>query len=60
MSDYGFAWGPVTVERIAAIERHNRGVYRILRVASDYTALEIHISPAGKTLRVFKNGEELS
>ncbi len=59
MTEFGFEWGPVLVERVAAIERPH-GCTRILRVASDRVQLEIYISPAGHKLRVFRNGEELT
>lgn len=58
MTEFGFEWGPAVVERIAAIER-SHGCYRILRVATDYVQLEIYISPGGRKLRIFRNGEEL-
>jgi len=57
---YGFTWGPATVERVTRIERPN-GTYRILRVTTGCPsqALDIYISPTGRSVRVFRSGSEL-
>ncbi len=57
-TDYGFAWGPATVERVATIERAGK-VYRVLQISSGGHLLNIYISPQGRSLRVFKDGREL-
>ena len=69
---YGFRWGPFTVERCASIERHKgEGLFRILKcyVGGDREpggpgekrreVLEIYVSPTGRSVRVFRDGEEL-
>ncbi len=56
---FGFQWGPVEVQRISAVERTN-GCYRVLRVAAEHgPALDLYISPSGRSIRVFRNGVEL-
>ncbi len=52
-------WGPVLVERISAVERPG-GCHRVLRVAAEHgPALDLYISPTGRSIRVFRNGVEL-
>lgn len=60
---YGFRWGPVEVERMASVPRSG-GECRIIGV---YTGegrkrnrrLEIYVSPAGNSIRVWRDGKEL-
>lgn len=54
---FGFTWGPMTVDRAAVIDRH--GTYRVLRVATATQAIDIYVSPAGRSVRVFKGNHEL-
>lgn len=56
---YGFQWGPATVERLAAIDRSGR-VSRVLQIAAGRHQLTVYISPTGRSLRVFKDGRELT
>lgn len=60
-TDYGFTWGPATVERMAAIAR-GPGLYRVLSVRTDRRSqdLQIYISPSGSRVRVFRGGRELT
>jgi hypothetical protein len=63
---YGFQWGPVAVERLASI-KDGRGERR--RVLGIYIgdsdnphrkqALEIYVSPSGRSVRVWRDGKEL-
>lgn len=56
---YGFTWGPVTVERVSCVERPN-GTYRVLRITSAHgEAMDLYISPAGRSIRAFRGGVEL-
>lgn len=47
---YGFAWGPVQVQRIAEVE----GTVVLRVVTSVGHRLEIYVSPGGRSLRVFR------
>lgn len=52
---YGFDWGPVVVRRIAHFSpRKDRESY-ILCV----NGLDIYVSRTGRSVRVFRDGEEL-
>lgn len=56
---YGFRWGPVKVERVAAIKR-GAGTYRVLRLATvSGQVLDIYISPEGRRVRVFRKNKEM-
>lgn len=55
-SDYGFAWGPVLVERAA--EFRGTGV---IRLTTDTGAqINVYVSRTGKSIRAFKDGKELT
>lgn len=55
MSEYGFTWDQVTVERMAEY-----GDHKCLRIKTEAnSSIDIHVSPMGKSIRVFKNGKEL-
>lgn len=58
MTDYGFTWGPIEIERTAEILRDG-GLYRVLTVKTDSKEITIYVSPAGRSVRVFQNGKEL-
>jgi len=58
-TDYGFQWGPATVERASLIRRQG-GMYRVLQITAGGHLLNIYISPTGRSLRVFKDGKELT
>lgn len=55
---HGFTWGPMTVDRLAAVDRSG-GRYRVLRVSTGFQALDIYVSPTGRSVRVFRNNQEL-
>lgn len=57
---YGFEWGPVTVTRLASFSpKAGRGRYYMVEVRSVHHTLTIHVSPTGRSVRVFKGGKEL-
>lgn len=53
---YGFAWGPVEVERTAEVDGY---VYLTLHTDHKQRALGISVSPTGRVVRVFRDGQEL-
>lgn len=60
LTQYGFTWGPIEVERMTAFEfRAGRGVSRSLKVATPYGAVNVYVSPTGRSIRVFRDGKEL-
>ncbi|MBX6360069.1 MAG: hypothetical protein IRZ03_08320 [Acidobacterium ailaaui] len=52
---YGFTWGPITVTR--AMEINGSVALWVSTLAEQ--KVEIYSSPAGKSLRVFRDGKEL-
>ena len=57
--DFGFRWGPITVQRYAQLNDRN-GPIRVLGIESDKAStLHIYVSPTGRSVRVFRNGKEL-
>lgn len=59
LTPYGFTWGPIEVRRLATF-KGNRilGVY----IDDDKSArprLEIYVSPTGRSVRVWRDGNEL-
>lgn len=56
---YGFDWGPASVERATIIERPN-GPYRVLTVRTPFQEFQLYISPTGRSVRIFRGGQELS
>lgn len=58
---YGFRWGPLVVQRAAEVNRQDNGPHRVLRLVSDGgPALDIYVSPTGRSVRVFQDGVELT
>jgi len=55
---FGFTWGPMSVERLATVDRQ-RGTYRILRVDTGHVQLTVYVSPTGRSVRVFRETQEL-
>lgn len=56
ITQYGFDWGPVTVERIAHIE--GRGYSVQVRVRGQHeTAVEIWVSEKGRSVSVYPRGK---
>lgn len=55
-NQYGFTWGQVEVTRLIALDTGHKA----LQIAvPGGQSIEVHISPKGKRVRVFRNGEEL-
>jgi hypothetical protein len=54
---YGFRWGPISVVRTATLARH-----RVLTISMDGNdkPLEIYVSNTGRSVRVFRDGKEMS
>lgn len=52
---YGFSWGPAEVTRLAEINGS-----RILRLATDQRDIQISVSPTGRSVRVWRDGKELT
>lgn len=61
LTQYGFTWGPMEVTRITSFSRgKNRGTSRILELNTDAgRKLQIYVSPTGRSVRVWRDGEEL-
>lgn len=57
-TEYGLQWGPVTVQRAATFERSN-GTYRVLEISTSARRVSVYISPTGRSVRVFRDGQEL-
>ncbi len=54
-TSHGFRWGNTKIERLALI-----GGYRVIRVSTTTgEELSIVVSPAGRSIRVWKNDKEL-
>lgn len=58
LTDFGFRWGQIEVTRMSSVARHN-GVYRCVQVKTDHSAVDIYVSPTGRSIRIFKNGKEI-
>jgi hypothetical protein len=66
-TQYGFLWGPIEVERMATFavgkdpSRRNRviGLYTYVN-GERKLRLEICVSPTGRSVRVWRDGEELT
>ena len=50
--DYGFGWGPMRVTRICTGPKGEH----LLAVASESHRLEVAVSPAGQSIRVWLDG----
>lgn len=55
-TDYGFTWGPLTVERTAIMPS---GGHVITVTTSTSKQVDIYVSPGGRSLRVFNGAQEL-
>lgn len=58
MSDCGFEWGPLVVERTMQIERKT-GTSRVLHLTTPFGRYEVYVSPTGRSVRFFHDGKEL-
>lgn len=58
---YGFKWGPLDVIRIAHFKpRADRECYVVQVSTDDGKAVDIYVSKTGRSLRVFRDGKELT
>lgn len=56
---FGFRWGPLVVQRAASMVRAT-GECRVLRLIPDHgPRLDVYVSPTGRSVRVFRDGQEL-
>ena len=53
---FGFKWGPMWVTRIARLG--TRG--RVLQVRTDHRKIEVFVSDKGRSIRVWRDGKELT
>jgi len=62
LSDYGFEWEQVEVERLASILRKPTDAHsdKVIRVRTKYRNLEIYVSPTGRSVRVWRDHKELT
>jgi len=51
---FGFRWGPLDVIRIMEFQGS-----RCLEVSSDSGSVDVYVSKAGRSIRVFKDGKEM-
>lgn len=51
---YGFAWGPMSVTRVAEI----RGTVVVDITTDTGKSISVYVSPTGRSVRVFGNGAE--
>lgn len=56
-TDYGFTWGPLTVERTATMPSGSH-VITVTSVAGK--KVDIYVSPGGRSVRVFNGAQELT
>ena len=57
---YGFKWGPAEVSLLAHFRKGEKRETRVFRVETDAgQKIEIYVSRTGRSLRVFRDGEEL-
>lgn len=57
---YGFRWGPAVVFRSSQYHMGSGRLTRVVEILSDEgLSVEIHVSSTGKSIRVFREGEEL-
>ena len=55
ITQYGFKWGPMTVERSAEIPNGRH----VLTVKTRSQAVEILVSPGGRRIEVWKGGKRM-
>ncbi|MGH3447222.1 MAG: hypothetical protein ACRDP4_06325 [Nocardioidaceae bacterium] len=56
LTDYGFTWGPMEVERSILIPE---GAREITVKVNDKRRVCVYVSRTGRSVRVFKDGTEL-
>lgn len=57
---YGFTWGPMTVVVRCMIGRRGKRSNYVLGVRTDHHKLQVSVSGAGRSVRVWLDGKELS
>ena len=57
---YGFQWGPMLVERWAHFRHHTDSESYVLGVTAGKNKVEVYVSRTGRSVRVWKNGKELT
>lgn len=57
-TEFGFDWGPISVER--AVYDAKLGRVLIVRVPSEHHRVEIAVSPKGRSVRVWLDGQRMS
>jgi hypothetical protein len=57
-TEFGFKWGPLEVARFGEFPR-NKGVERVVRVSTAYGAVDVYVSPSGKSIRVYRGTHEM-
>ena len=53
-TQFGFRWGPLDATRMTEYKGSHW-----LEVSTDFGAVEIYVSKTGRSIRVFKGGQEL-
>jgi hypothetical protein len=59
VTEFGFTWGPMDVERAYWVDRPN-GRYRVLVLQTPTRRVRIYVSPTGRSVRVFRDHRELT
>lgn len=58
VEQYGFRWGQLVVQRwMTHVNR--RGTARLLGILTDHHELQVHVSPTGRSVRVWLDHVEL-
>ena len=60
VTDYGFNFGPMLVERLARFAPRKGREVTVLKVQTDHHTLNIYASRTGRSVRVYKDGKELT
>jgi hypothetical protein len=56
-----YAWGPMVVAPLTQVTwKKRRGPHRVLGILTNYRSVEVHVSPTGRSVRVFVDGRELT
>lgn len=59
-TDYGLKWGPLDVICIAHHKPRADREYYVIQVVTDDRVADIYVSKTGRSLRVFRDGKELT
>jgi hypothetical protein len=59
-TQYGFIWGPLEVTRMAHFRMGEKSEAYCVRVRTEAgKSIDVYVSRTGRSLRVFRDGEEL-